>query len=134
MLIRTLKLLLLSFLIAGCGQSLESKVEEIVLAKNRWLEVSNGKDYTYVMEVHGGHTQGQRTIEVTSGKAATQLPGELTTIKDLFVFAFDALKDPDMDVEVAYSSEYGYPTKIEVEIPNLMDGRTIIIVRNLEFK
>lgn len=131
---RTLKLLLLSILIAGCGQSLESKVEKMVLAKNKWLEVSNSKDYSYVMEVHGGHTQGQRTIEVISGKAVTQLPGELTTIKDLFEFAFDALKDPDMGVEVTYSSEYGYPTKIEVENPNLIDGRTIIIVRDLEFK
>ena len=131
---RNIVLIFIALLLVACSKSMETKVEEMVSAKNKWLSVSEGKDYKYTMLIKGHHVNATRIIEVVGGKPINTKPKELATIQSLFEYAFDTIKSTDSKIEITYDSRYGYPNKIKTTIPEVIGGSSTIIVQDLAFK
>ena len=56
-----------------------------------------------------------------------------TTIDKLFVLIQDALKQPNSRLNVAYDSQFGYPSKAAIDYqPNAVDDEFYFTVRNVE--
>ncbi|OZG74729.1 hypothetical protein BTA51_07080 [Hahella sp. CCB-MM4] len=127
-------LLLLAFvLLASCCQSGESKIEEMVVAKNQWQIISYGKNYRFELESRMGRTHLVKTFVVVPGSLNNNQDGEFATINDLFTFAFNSLKDTEAVVEVVYDDQYGYPSSVTVNRKNQVDGNSFVTVKDLEF-
>lgn len=120
--------------LTSCGKSMETKIEEMVAAKNKWIEISASKDYSYTMHIKGHHVNATQQIDVIAGKAINKPSTELATIKSLFEYAFETIKNTKNEIEITYNSTYGYPSKIEITIPGVISGQSTIIVQDLVLK
>ncbi len=122
-------------LIASCETSLETQVKEIVVAKNLWLESSVDKDYSYkvLIQPSSSRKQSEFIVKVVNGESSISQPIEIASIKNIFKYTFEAIKNENRKVTATYDTKLGYPNYIVVVNPNVIDGTTAIKVIEVEF-
>ena len=132
---RNIALITVLVLLTSCGKSMEGQVNDIVKAKDLWLESSQGKDYKYNLSIHwiGSKAPATYYIQVISGVPSKALPQDISTIKGLFNYTFESIKDEKLNVKAIYDSKLGYPLSIKASNPKLIDGSSTITVANFEF-
>ncbi|WP_020409247.1 DUF6174 domain-containing protein [Hahella ganghwensis] len=128
-----ISLLITVILLAGCSRSLDSKIEDMVAAKNQWQEVSYGRAYRFDLETQIGPSRVSRSYEAMPGRDSLSQADEVTSIKALFNAAFDSLKDSESEVDVKYDEQYGYPVEVSITKPNRVDANMTITVKALMF-
>lgn len=124
-----LQILVILFL-SACSDSTDLKVENLVTAKENWLENAYSPDYNFTLEVEWSGTNKPKIFQVSvkDGVSDTEFPGNIGTINGQFEYILESLKNDNLRVDVTYHDSLGYPTVIKVTQSGLIDGGSIIKV------
>ena len=142
--------IILTSVITGCGPTLDMQIQELVAAKNRWLETGYGSEYTYTY-ICTGHCmfRGQEVrIEIRGGKVVSAFlqkedgsieklsqTNSYPTVRQLQEGILEMLKQQEegnMAVTVYYDSELGYPTYLKYSRYGIINGSGEIHIRDLK--
>ena len=139
----------LFFILAACAETLDYQVQQLVVNKNKWLETTNSKDYSFQLTINCFCSYSEKPIKVVVSnrevKEAEYVSSELDnkpiniknipTIKKLFISIFDAIKDEGMVVKAKYNQELGYPSLVQISMsPSVMDGTVTYSVEKMEIE
>ena len=134
------------FLLASCGDPLEDRLGELVLAKNRWAEHAGDRSYSYTLQ-RGENTPCTVVVtepgllrsdwmEYRSGSDAGTCSVN-PTMRELFQFVLDVTGEQlkaDIVLEVEYDEKLGYPKRIYVWYRDAHDAFGTIVVSDVVFE